>query len=252
MPPVQHKDSESTPENPFMSTMTSGCQVVSQITAYATLVLSAQYRTHVFSILIIRNFARLIRWDCGGAVVTVPIYYNDESFLLDFLIHYSNANSKVRGHNVTVGFPTDDDAQDAQTLPDLASAKSLLVITMPDPHQLQETSRYVICVPCARPDIPAGCWTQVSITYDVQQKKHVLLKDSWRVLLNDITPEGEVYVKLHLHSVPNILHCSHTGDVGGDTYHTSWTHKFVGVVAHYYLSSESFEHVDIVDNNRSQ
>jgi hypothetical protein len=228
MPPVQHKDSESTLENPFMSTTTSGRQVAGQITAYATLVLSAQYCTHVFSILIIKNFTRLIRWDRGGAVVTAPIYYNDESFLLDFLIRYSNTNPEVRGHDVTVSFPTDDDARDAQTLPDLASAKSLLVITMPDPHQPQETSHYVICGPCARLDIPAGRWTWVSIAYDIQWKKHVLLKDSWRVLLNDITPEGEVYVKLHQHSVPNIPHCSHAGDVGGNTYHTSRTHEFVG------------------------
>jgi hypothetical protein len=78
------------------------------------------------------------------AVTTVPIYYNDKSFLLNFLIHYSNTNPEVCGQDVTVGFPTDDDARDARTLPDLASAKSLLVITMSDPHQPQETSRYVL------------------------------------------------------------------------------------------------------------
>jgi hypothetical protein len=102
-------------------------------------------------------------------------------------------------------------------LDDLADAKSLLAITIPDPDQPQETSRYIICGPCAQPDIPVGRWTRASIAYDVRRKKRVLLKDSWRVLQDDIAPEGEVYAKLHQHDVPNIPYCSHAGDVGDDT-----------------------------------
>jgi hypothetical protein len=130
-----------------MSTTTSGHQVAGQITAYATLVLSAQYRTHVFSHPHHQELRKINsmgpQWcSCHSA----DRYYNDESFLLDFLIRYSNTNPEVRGHDVTVSFPTDDDARDVRTLPDLASAKSLLVITMPDPHQPQETSHYVVSV----------------------------------------------------------------------------------------------------------
>jgi len=45
-------------------------KVAGQITAYATLLLGNQYRTHTFLVLIVKDFARLLRWDCGGAVVT--------------------------------------------------------------------------------------------------------------------------------------------------------------------------------------
>src|ERR1700677_1990886 len=68
----------------------------------------------------------------------------------------------------------------------------------------------------------------MSIAFDVQRTKHVLLKASWCVLMDDITPEGEVYARLHQHSVPHIPHCSCAGDVGDDTYHKSRTHEFVG------------------------
>ncbi|KAF8264749.1 hypothetical protein EI94DRAFT_1591816, partial [Lactarius quietus] len=68
--------------------MASGRLAAGQITAYATMILSAQYRMHVFLILVIKNFARLIQWDCSGAVVTAPIRYDTEPFLFDFFIRY--------------------------------------------------------------------------------------------------------------------------------------------------------------------
>ncbi len=112
-------------------------------------------------------------------------------------------------------------------LSELASAKSLLAVTVANPTHPQQSSRYIICGPCTRPNIPAGRWTRTSVAYDVQRKKRILLKDSWRVLLDSITPEGEIYAKLHQNSVPNIPFCSRAGDVGDDTHHKSWTHKFV-------------------------
>src|SRR6266702_5040566 len=113
-------------------------------------------------------------------------------------------------------------------LSDLASAKLLLAVTIADPTHPQQSSHYIICGPCTRPDIPAGCWTQTSVTYDVRRKKCILLKDSWWVLLDSVTPEGEIYTKLHQNSVPNIPFCSRTGDVGDNTHHKSQMHKFVG------------------------
>ncbi|KAH9015180.1 hypothetical protein EDB84DRAFT_1277390 [Lactarius hengduanensis] len=215
-------------ENPFMSTSYSGRLVAGQITAYATLVLSAQYRTHTFLVLIFKNYARLIRWDRSGAVVTAPIYYDNEPHLLDFFVRYNHADPETRGHDPTVGPPTEDEVRNARTLSDLASAKSLLAVSIADPLHPQQSSRYIICAPFSRPDIPAGRWTRTSIAYDVRRRKRVLLKDSWRVLLDDVTPEGEIYARLCQHSVPNIPSCSRAGDVGDDAYHNSRTHEFVG------------------------
>ncbi|SRR6266702_3212492 len=113
-------------------------------------------------------------------------------------------------------------------LSDLASAKSLLTVTIADPTHPQQSSHYIICGPCTRPDIPAGHWTWTSVAYDIRRKKHVLLKDSWQVLLDSVTPEGEIYAKLRQNSVPNIPFCLRASDVGDDTHHKSQTHEFVG------------------------
>ncbi|KAI9456120.1 hypothetical protein BJY52DRAFT_1106837, partial [Lactarius psammicola] len=73
---------------PFMNPTIRGHQTAGQITAYTTSVLSAQYRTHTFLLLIIKDFARLIWWDRGGAVITAPIFYDQDPDLLQFLVHY--------------------------------------------------------------------------------------------------------------------------------------------------------------------
>jgi len=56
--------------------------------------------------------------------------------------------------------------------------------------------------------------------------KHVLLKDSWQVLLEGIKPQGEVYTLLCENVVPNISYCLLVGDVGLKEYHQSQTNKF--------------------------
>ncbi len=58
---------------------------------YAALQLDCQYRTHVFSVLVVRNYAQLIQWDRSGAIVTTPIYYQQDPALLDFFTLYDQA-----------------------------------------------------------------------------------------------------------------------------------------------------------------
>jgi Fungal protein kinase len=203
-----------------------GKLVAGQITAYATWVLSAQYRTHLFLVLIFKHYSRLIRWDRGGAVVTEPISHETDSHLLDFLIRFKDADRQARGHDTTVGTPTEDEELNARTFLELASDIRLLSASVSDPSQPQKIYRFIISAPCPRPDIPAGRWTRTSIAYDVQTGKRVLLKDSWRVLLNDIKPEGKVYEHLWRHEVPHIPFCSYSGDVGDQIYHASRTHEF--------------------------
>ena len=89
-------------------------------------------------------------------------------------------------------------------------------------------SPFIICAPYAQPHIPVGCWTRMSIAYDVEKDKCVFLKDSWWIDLDDIPPEGETYAKLHNHGVPYIAECSLAEDVGEECFHRTWTHDFNG------------------------
>ncbi|KAI0281640.1 hypothetical protein BGY98DRAFT_907096, partial [Russula aff. rugulosa BPL654] len=73
-----------------------------QITAHATSILSAQYRTHTYMVLVVGDHARLIRWDRGGAVVTKKFKWYEEPFLYDFFMRYDTADPETRGRDSTV------------------------------------------------------------------------------------------------------------------------------------------------------
>lgn len=199
-----------------------------QITAYATSILSAQYRTHLFSVLVLKDSARLIRWDRGGAVVTDPIAFNTEPHLLDFFIRYDIAGREARGHDTNVGPATQDEIKLAKdTVDELRDVQSFLAVTIPGD---QSSNRYVIPSPQVRQESPVGRWTRASIALDVSHRCRVLVKDSWRVVHDDIKPEGEVYRRLHDHQVSNIPSLLSAGDVGTNTFHQSQTKAVIRLI----------------------
>ncbi|KAI9430736.1 hypothetical protein H4582DRAFT_1823498, partial [Lactarius indigo] len=59
----------------LMNQAPKGVSTAGQITVYAALQLDCQFRMHVFSILVVNDYIRLIRWDRSGAIITAPIYY---------------------------------------------------------------------------------------------------------------------------------------------------------------------------------
>ena len=195
--------------------------ILGQLTAYATAVLSAQYRTHTFMVFIVKDYARLIRWDRSGVLFTKPIYYNNESHLIDFLIRYDMADREARGHDITVSPASSQDVALAKAkVPELREANECLDVTISNQH-------FIIPPPESTPTIPVGHWTRVSFAYDKDNGRRVLLKDSWRVLLKGVRPEGEIYCQLHEYKVPNIPFCSLADNVGKDAYHRSRTDEIV-------------------------
>ena len=195
--------------------------VTGQITDYTTSILGTQYRTHTFLVLIVEKFARLIRWDRGGAVVTERIYYDTEPHLFEFLIRYNYADSSMRGHDVTVHDASADEAREARiVVKELQNVNRLVTVDIQGQH-------YVIGAPCARPEIPVGRWTQTSIAYDCQSRKRVFLKDSWRVKLPNVYPESKIYGRLQQAEVPYVPHCIDGGDIGGNAYHRTRSHEFM-------------------------
>jgi hypothetical protein len=203
--------------NPFVCAEGPTHTVLGQLTAYATAVLSAQYRTHTFIVFIVGEYARLIRWDRGGAVVTKKIHFDKEPYLIHFFVHYNMAQPEARGHDSTVGSAKPHEIGLAKAaVPELAKANSFLAVTASD-------GRFIIRGPDAQPDVPVGRWTRTSFAYDVNNKRRVILKDSWRIRADDIETEGKIYEILHANHVPNIPHFSCAGDVGDDTHHQSRT-----------------------------
>ncbi|KAF8484210.1 hypothetical protein F5888DRAFT_1773518, partial [Russula emetica] len=191
--PRDHTSNSGDDLNSFLHLTSGSRSNLGQITAYAMAIMSAQYRTHTFSVLIMKDYARLIRWDRSGAVVTEPIYYNSQPHLFDFLVHYGIADSEVRGHDSTV--------HSSSTPEEIALARAIV-------PELKDVELFL---------------------------RRVLVKDSWRVLLKDIKPEGELYDLLHRGKVDNIPSCLSAGDVGADIYHQTQTHE-VGNDMNYKLT----------------
>ena len=105
---------------------------------------------------------------------------------------------------------------------------SLLTVTITNHSRMRGPSPFIICALYAQPHILVGCWTQMSIAYDVEMDKCIFLKDSWRINLDNIPREGETYAKLHNHWVPYIAECSLAEDVGEECFHHTRTHDVNG------------------------
>ena len=68
----------------FISTKPNETNTLGQIGAYAGVQLALQFCTHCFSVYIIHDATRIIRWERDGAIITEPIYYNIDSALVQF------------------------------------------------------------------------------------------------------------------------------------------------------------------------
>ncbi|KAN0118276.1 Ribonuclease H-like domain containing protein [Russula decolorans] len=191
--------------NPFVKDSTEAISTLGQMTSYVTSHLGSQFRTHAFFVLIVHNYARIIRWDRGGAVVTAPIRFNEEDHLFNFFIRYNYADSYIRGSDSSVRAPKPKELCDATQCinefrdpgSDRGKAKKFLVVSVPSGEESNHS------------------------------KKRVFLKDSWRININDMPREGDSYAILHKERIPNIAECLDSGDIGDGTYHSTQTHLFV-------------------------
>ena len=224
--------------NPFVKDSAEGISTLGQMTSYVTSHLGSQFRTHAFFILIVHNYARIIRWDRGGAVVTAPIRFNEEPYLFDFFLRYNYAKSHIRGSDSSVRAPKTEELRAATCLidefhdsgSDQGKAKSFLVVSIPrhgNVNDSDESDCYVIEAPFATIFPPTGRATRTFIAYDIRRNRRVLIKDSWRIDIIGVPKEGDTYAALKAQSVPYIAFCSQSGDIGDDIYHSTQTHLFV-------------------------
>ena len=80
-------------------------KTLGQICTYATAHMAAQFRSHVFSLLVFPKYARILRWDRAGVIVTgkIDLEKSDEvSVLANFLWRYSNMTDTERGYDENV------------------------------------------------------------------------------------------------------------------------------------------------------
>ncbi len=98
---------EPGPQNPFVKDSPSVRRTLGQITKCIAAQMGSQYQTHSFSVVIVKDYARLMRWDRSGVIATGEhIYYNKEPELLEFFKLPDEAAPELRGSDQFVTAPS--------------------------------------------------------------------------------------------------------------------------------------------------
>ncbi|KAG7093803.1 hypothetical protein E1B28_007445 [Marasmius oreades] len=221
-------------EGQFEMNTTQGQDTRGQITMYATAQLALQQRTHCFSILVIGTFARLIRWDRAGAVVTPRFDYTRTSWLQKFLHSYSYATPKVRGIDTSV-YSLDDCDDESVRTSEQATRNALNLLHEPlyvfeiYDDTTGNLTRVIGSQPCVRnTDSLTGRCTRCYKVYDPKDREVRFLKDTWKVSAQHILGEAVVYSKLKAAGVRNILTLLTSGNVrhrGPEDIQATQTHR---------------------------
>lgn len=217
------RDDGTTVKSFFHETKTA-VDTLGQITAYAAAQLGSQFRTHIYSILIVKGKARILRWDRSGTIVTEAIEYNKSPLLAEFFRRYSKAPPEMRGADKSASAPTSEEASAAMQVLGLGSTVPLVKLEIPSADGSPQF--FVVLTPRATPYTPLGRATRGFHAYDISQKARVFLKDSWRVDLPDIQAEGLTYKMLMDAHVRNIPQCLVLGDISSDLYHATKTFAY--------------------------
>ncbi|TFK70658.1 hypothetical protein BDN72DRAFT_856746 [Pluteus cervinus] len=199
-------------DDPFNDNATSfihqsdkGAQTLGQITSYATAHQAAQFRTHIFSLLVFPTFARFLRWDRSGVVVTERVYLTRSLHVYDFMWRLGHADPAARGIDESVQQPTLTPDEETRVRLALFEPKDrdspLAQVTI-------DGKRYVFAAhPSDSTSSPVGRSTRRFMAYalDIAKPGLVFLKDTWRIL--SCLPEHETYKKLEAQKVRNIAQC---------------------------------------------
>jgi hypothetical protein len=235
IPPAPVEDDDPPPAHFLSRLRGKPMDVLGQLGTYAAVNMDSQYRTHSFLVLIIGDYARLMRWDRCGIVFTEPIYYDTQPEFLEFFEAYDRASLDVRGHDSIISDPKDNEKSiGSQVLSSSVSpvdnnAQTFLVVSLRNEADHASPHRYIIPSPSIPPSLPVGRCTRTSVAYDLQNDRgRVYMKSLWRIVSsdNDIK-EGKVYQALNKANVKNIPNCVAFCDFE-DKYHQTQTHGFVG------------------------
>ncbi|EED83670.1 predicted protein [Postia placenta Mad-698-R] len=229
-----------------------------QIADYAATVLRYQPRCFCFMIVISGCSARLLRWDRCGAIVSEPFdFVEDPELLMTFLYKYGRMSQAQRGYDPTVQeatpaeiktmkdwkkkavktkrmskyhaqcfeaamgeawpiykviVPKEDVVCDASLRPKDAGGSSTDSITATSDHE------YLFGKPLNTTRSPTGRGMAGHAAYDIQNRRLVYLKSSWRADLEKSHQEHEIYIRLWQNGVRYIARPVSGGDVRSSRY----------------------------------
>ena len=181
-----------------------------QLASYTAALAGRQFRIHSFCVLVFGPFARFIRWDRAGAIVTRRFNYIKQPHLfVGFFWRYENLGLKKGcDHSVLAASATDlinPDALERMRSRNSESHREFRTLLVPGRHSGDVEKRFVVSFPPKYTTrSPFGRATRPMFAFDVEANKIVFLKDYWRPDVAGIEKEGEIYELLEGKNVPNI------------------------------------------------
>ncbi|KAL4242394.1 hypothetical protein ABKN59_011895 [Abortiporus biennis] len=183
-----------------------------QIVSYASSQLARQHRHFLFSIWIFNTYARIIRWDRAGAIVTKPIYYRDDpAHFVDLFQRFDQMDDKQLGLDTSVTLATDDEekklldavekhkesVEENKSLPipnvDLTLDKSFASYKISVPVKNKPDCHYIVKRPFQAPSSLWGRRTRAYVAYGITEECLVFLKDYWSPVEKDRDSEEKIY-----------------------------------------------------------
>ncbi|KAG6815598.1 hypothetical protein H0H87_000264, partial [Tephrocybe sp. NHM501043] len=176
-----------------------------QLIRYGTQWLARQHRNHGFTIFIFGQYARFIRWDRAGAIVSRKFNYREDSSpLVEFFWRFSRLDAAGRGHDPTVRRASDEEATIAKTeLREWAPANlNRPVFAFMVDVDNGETREFLGWGSFSdRIDLTGRC-TRAYPVYEIASQTKYFLKDAWRV--HNLMREAEILKSLTAAGVEHI------------------------------------------------
>ncbi|CAL1708971.1 unnamed protein product [Somion occarium] len=198
-----------------------------QIIDYTTALLSRQHRRFAFSIVICGQYARFLRWDRAGCIVSdIFDYLEDPDILLDFFWCYARLTREERGFDPTVVPASAAESKlfsDALSRYIEESKPRDVSYLQPSPDSTYRISKMhipmvkgirelIVGKPFWDADSPSRT-TRAYAAYDMVEEKIVFAKDSWRDEDDGVLSEAEIYDTLKRNNVPFLPEVIAAGDV---------------------------------------
>ena len=212
------------------------------MTSHAKDQFARQHRIFLFQIVLINRFARFVRWDRSGAVVTESFDYMDNPKLLaEFLWRFDHMSDEQRGFDPSARLASLKEkrlfecaveeflrdmktgSMDGAPVRSLPGAELTLDDTKTYPtwkvHLVDSISRKTADLIIRRPfSEHLSLWgraTRAYLAYDLKCGRLLCLKDAWRLDDPDLRAESKTYHDLQHHGIPHIPRVLYGGDVRG-------------------------------------
>lgn len=210
-------------------------RALGQHISYVTEIFARQYRVKLFTVSMSGSYARFLRWDRSGCIVSEAFDIREHpEVLCEFLWRFSQTTSEVRGHDPTIcaALPQEEELfRDALRThvefqlgiggdgldhalrehyhPGCVSVVS--VLAHGEAANADSLRRFLVSRPVVSPLNLTGRSTRGFWGVDASTRRVVFLKDTWRSSSSET--EGEVLHRLGEAGVRNVPSVSWHGDV---------------------------------------